>query len=740
MPIAKQGSGIGHPGLTLTSEGVSQIKANMDAAPIFVRSVEQAKKEVSLLMADGVLVPIPKDMAGGYSHEIHKRNFLVLPKAAALYQITGDEKYAEFTKDVFMAYAKMFPTLGKHPSTRSYAPGKIFWQCLNDANWLVYMSQAYDCIYNYLSEEERDFLENDLFKPFCDYISIENPQFFNRIHNHSTWGNAGVGMMALAMDDDELLNRALYGISNADISSDAIDNDGGVIKISGQSKAGFLAQLDHSFSPEGYYSEGPYYQRYAMSPFISFAQALANKKPELEIFKYRNSLLEKALFTLLQLTDSRGQFYAINDAQKGMSYLSRELIAAVDVVYSSCGNDPTLLSVAQEQNTVQLDLGGYQVAKAISDGKAQPFLKKSMAYSDGAEGDDGGISILRSSTGENDFNLLFKYAAQGMGHGHFDRLAYLAFDGSTEILQDYGAARWVNIDQKAGGGYLPENKTWAKQTIAHNTLVVDDESHFRGSTREGSKHSSIPYYFNSDNENVQISSAKDTSAYPGVEMQRTLCLLKDDEFENPIIIDLFRANSDKKHNYKLPFHFATQFMGSSLSIKADNANLAPMGEKHGYQHIWQESETEIDTLNYNLTWYSDNKFYTATSLSTIGDEIIMARIGANDPNFNLRRDAFYIHQKQETNNALFATMITSHGSYSTVSEIPSNPYPKDIAVHSVLDNNNYSIVKFELPSGKSYVMMVANQDKDKNAVHKHSISNETYEWQGPVQLKIYENE
>jgi hypothetical protein len=43
-----------------------------------------------------------------------------------------------------------------------------------------------------------------------------------------------------------------------------------------------------------------------------------------------------------------------------------------------------------------------------------------------------------------------------------------------EVVQDYGLARFVNIDQKNGGGYLRENTTWAKQSIAHNTLVINE--------------------------------------------------------------------------------------------------------------------------------------------------------------------------------------------------------------------------------------------------------------------------
>ena len=43
-------------------------------------------------------------------------------------------------------------------------------------------------------------------------------------------------------------------------------------------------------------------------------------------------------------------------------------------------------------------------------------------------------------------------------------------------------AKEVGIKQKYGGRYLPENHTYAAQTIAHNTIVADEISHFKGTT------------------------------------------------------------------------------------------------------------------------------------------------------------------------------------------------------------------------------------------------------------------
>ena len=101
-------------------------------------------------------------------------------------------------------------------------------------------------------------------------------------------------------------------------------------------------------------------------------------------------------------------------------------------------------------------------------------------FRDGPAGDQGAVAVLRSGHGPGHQALVFKATAQGMAHGHFDKLHWLFYDNGNAIVQDYGAARFLNIEQKNGGRYLPENTSWAKQTIAHNTVVVDERSHFDG--------------------------------------------------------------------------------------------------------------------------------------------------------------------------------------------------------------------------------------------------------------------
>lgn len=716
-----------HPCLVLTANGVKEI-VNGPKLPLFEKATTDARSIVDQAISEGIDVPVPKDMAGGYTHEQHKRNYKHMSLAGALYQITSEEKYANYVKETLLRYVAVFPGLDKHPAEKSYARGKLFWQCLNDANWLVYTAQAYDAVYNYLSKEEREKIEDEVLRPYADYISIENPKFFNRVHNHSTWGNAAVGMIGLAIGDDDLVNRALYGLPKTDKDDLSYDNDGGFIYENGQAKAGFFAQIDNAFSPDGYYEEGPYYQRYAMTPFMLFASALQNNKPKLNIFAHRDSVLLKAVYALIHQTNGAGEFFPINDAQKGMSTKALSVVSAVDIAYS-LNQDVGLLGIAEIQDAVLLDQYGYNVALGISKGVISKTSEKSVQLGDGKDGKQGALTVLRTKDDKTDLTLVFKSTGQGLGHGHFDKLGILLYSGSDEVLQDYGSARWVNMDQKQGGRYLPENKTWAKQTLAHNTLIVDGKSHFAGKYKNATGKHSDPVIFDISDPSMQVASARDTNAYNGVVLKRTVALINDESFGGPFVLDVFDAKSDQEHSYQLPYQFADRYMKSDPQIPAQNVPSI-MGKKHGYQHVYQEGEATITKDQYFFNWYKDKKFYTITGVSQPNDRLILARMGANDVNFNIRSDAFYIHEKENRKNALFVTAIEPHGTYSYVTEIPNAPVSEIKRIETLLKTQEYLVFEIENVNQTKMLVFLCNESSSKTENHSVTIEGRAYNWTG----------
>lgn len=708
-------AGAQHPVTFATKADFDAVKKNLLKYSLLNQSYTGLKADVDKWIGKEVDVPFPKDPAGGYTHDKHKSNYILMFNSGLLYNLTGDTRYATLVKNMFLKYAVLNPQLKKHPQATSSSPGHLFWQALNDANWLVYAGISYDCIYNTLSVSERKTIENGAFKPEVDFMTGDLETWFNLIHNHGVWACAGVGMVGIATNNNDYLQKALYGTKK----------DG---------KSGFIAQLDNLFSPDGYYTEGPYYVRYAILPFYIFANALSKAKPELKIFEHRNQILKKALLAGLQQTNIDGTFLPVNDALKDKDFTSNELVTAVDIAWEMYGVDVGLLTVAKKQNRVVLNRGGASIAADLSAGKnvAAYYPYTSVEYTDGAKGDEGGISLLRSGKGANTTTLVFKYASHGLSHGHFDQLGFSLFDRGTEIMQDYGSVRFIGIEQKYGGRYLPENVSYAAQTIAHNTLVVDEKSHFDGKEKDAEKYHADKLYSHIGNGSVQVVSAKEEHAYDGVKMHRTLYTLQLPGADKPLIIDIFRAGSTGRHQYDLPFQYNGQVINTSFKYGPFITTQQLMGNKNGYQFLWKEAEAAVNDTIAQFTFLKGNTYYTVSSLINDSARLFFTRAGANDPAFNLRREPSYIIRKTGSDQT-FVNVIELHGKFDPVAEFSSGSYPSVQKIELKNNDDGFTIAVVTI-AGKQLLIAQCNDDFTTTAKHSFSKNGININWTGPYTI------
>jgi hypothetical protein len=673
-----------HPQLLLSKWGIDKIKNNKNN-PLIKKSLDKIRLKVEQSLKLGVKVPVPAGFGAGYSHEQNKKNGYLLYWSGLLYQITGEKKYAEYAKKMFLKYAEMYPTLGLHPHHSKTSPGKLFWQSLNSSVWLVYAIQGYDFLYDYLKPSDRQKIEGGILLPMARFLSVESPHNFDRIHNHATWAVAGVGMTGYVLDKKDLVKESLYGLHK----------DG---------KGGFYAQINQLFSPDGYYREGPYYQRYAMLPFLLFADVVKQHDPEKNMLAYRDSVLIKAVNALLQMTSPRGAFFPFNDDIKDKTFLSPEIILAVDMAYAYGGKNPELLDVAEKQNRVTLTDAGVMTALNWQKGIKKPFHRHSIFLSDGSQGHKGGIGILRYGRAENQTTLVMKATSHGMGHGHFDELDMLAYDNGDELIRDYGSVRFLNVEAKSGGRYLPQNNTWAKQTIASNSFVVDETSQYNGNLKRASLPTSHPVFlaYSASDSNFQYMSVLDTTAYPGVKITRTMVLSKLPVLQYPIIIDVVHVKSDSKHQYDIPFYYKGHLIATNFPKNVSTECLKPLGKDYGYQYLWLNGTGMPDGKNAQITWLNNNRFYTLTTLTDKNSKVLFTTIGANDPKFNLRNEHGVILRENSSRNFLFVNIIEPHGEYNATDEFTTGSFSqiKDISVETT--HSKLYKIAMSFKNGKSW--------------------------------------
>jgi hypothetical protein len=676
-------------------------------APLFAAEVEQAKRDVEASIRAGVIVPVPKDPGGGFTHEQHKRNYRTIFEGGQLYRLTGDVRYRDHVRDLLLAYADLYPKLGPHPAAANQAAGRLFWQSLNDSVFLVSAVQGYAQIRDALTPSERQRIDDGAIRPMAKFLSDGSPEVIGRIHNHATWACAGVGLAGHLLGDRDLVDKALLGL----------DKSG---------RTGFLRQLDLLFSPDGYYAEGPYYQRYALQPFVVFAAAIAANDPGRKIFDYRGGIVLKAVRTAIDVTHD-GYFLPINDAMPDKSLRTEELYHAVSIAYAAT-KDPTFLSIAEWQGHTVLTPEGQALAADLAAGKAKPWPFTSRLLSDGPDGKQGALVLLRDKPTPTGPLLVAKNTVQGMGHGHFDRLNWLYYDETGAVVTDYGAARFLNVEAKRGGRYLPENDSWASATIAHNTLVVDEQSHFAGDWKAGDKVPSHQLATGLDGP-TRYSIGEVSDAYPDVRIRRALLLVDVDGLANPLILDILRGTGGGRHRYDLPLHFSGQIIDSDIAFDRKLAERPVLGKASGYQHLWVDGEG-TKAGKARLTFMQGSRFYSYHMLPPAGARFILTESGANDPEFNLRREPALIQRVDGAADATFVSLLEPHGKYDASAETVVASSAR-VANLEHRRNAATDLVLITLADGRRLAIAVAD-NVAAGTKHSATIDGRAFTWTGPV--------
>jgi len=413
-----------------------------------------------------------------------------------------------------------------------------------------------------------------------------------------------------------------------------------------------------------------------------------------------------------------------------MDYYIKSMVFAVDVAVSRYGADTSLLAIAKKQNAVMLSGAGLKTAKALFQlqNDAQ-FAYKSISLNDGPNGDEGGLSIMRENTSKS--LLLFKYTAHGLSHGHYDKLGFMYYHDGNPIIPDYGAARWVGTEPKYGGRYLPENKSYAMTSVAHNVLVVDEKSHFNGMIAESSKYHPNLCFADIVNPEFQIVSAEDSHAYPGVVMRRTMCLIKDTALSDPVIVDVIKAQSETEHQYDLPFYYYGHLMSTNFKYHSNSSALQCLGAKNGYQHLWNVAEAPAPEGS-RITFLNGNHFYSIVSSTDTSMKIAFTLIGANDPDFDLRNDPGIMFRKKGKSFVL-ASAIEVHGNYNGHSENSSGETGRIKSVQVLGNSDEGVVVEIRGKDNALWTICIAEKQGDE-VPHEIRILDKIFSWKGNYHL------
>lgn len=592
---------------------------------------------------------------GGPEHAQHKYNYQMMDLAGLHWLLSGDVRYRDALLALLRGYADVYPTLGSATSRDSNPPGRLFHQTLNEDMFLLYAAGAWASVKGSASADDRAHIEENLLCLMVREAITVHSETFDIVHNHGMWSVAAIAVCGFATDHPEWVEIALHGKLRDDVSG------------------GFYAQLNQLFSVDGYYIEGLYYQRFALRPMLLLAAALDRCQPEREIWSYGDRLIQRACVTLFDMAFPDGTLPALNDASKTMNLRDEGALMAVSLCRQHYGPSPQLSAIARYQQACWPCRGALLLSEDAPEDAAR---RPSQRIRDGVKGERGAGGILRAQPdGQSESMALLWWGGHGniagmhsaLNHGHFDGLHLSYFTRGHEILQDYGFARWVNVEPKFGGRYVPENNGYAKKTVAHNTVVVDEGCQNQGDKERAAARSGDTHFFSGGGAHQGMSAFAD-DYWPGVNQQRTVLLLTLPQCERPLLVDLFALYSDSRHQYDYCLHTVGQIIHCNPEL-ATEPTRAPLGASQGYEHLWRCASAPVPNVEgAQLSWLYGDSFYTLTSAMPQPGELIIARSGASDPAFNLREEPAWL-LRTHAQNTLFANVLECHGEFDESREV-----------------------------------------------------------------------
>ncbi|MGD9498567.1 MAG: heparinase II/III family protein, partial [Armatimonadota bacterium] len=430
-----------------------------------------------------------------------------------VYALTGESVYAAKAREILLGYAQRYLTYPLH-NIRGEATGgavHVGAQPLDEATWLIPLVQGFDCIWDALSEDDRRAIADGVLLPAAELVR----GFARSIHNIPCWENAAYGLVGIALGNEELAAQAVNG------------------------RFGFRSQVAEGVNDDGQWYEGSWgYHYYTMGALEPLAIAAEHVGIDLYSDRYLSMFVAP-----VRMMAPNGALPAFNDSGRTAA-VGRG--ALYENAYAHWPREELALVIGSGgRGSMQALLyGADEVPAATSHLASQVFPAT-------------GVAILRTDVDARPEGVVagvpanyvaLDYGPHGGGHGHPDKLGFELYVLGRLVATDPGSIAYGN----------PAHAGWYKQTLSHNTVVVDGASQ---QPTEGR------LLFAASGENLAMAGAESDGAYEGVMLRRVMALLPEG------LLDLTLALADEEHLYEWAYHsrgeFATELPLAEWTLPAE---------------------------------------------------------------------------------------------------------------------------------------------------------------------------
>lgn len=505
--------------------------------------------------------------------------------------LSGEEKLSQKVAEILLAFADVYPS---YPIT--VMRGRATSATLHESPWAVSLATAYDFIYSsgVLSDDDKVNIENNVFRPCAEVL---------RICNHWTKSNwracalAGLGIVGFCIGEQEFMEEALNGYYN---SSGELE------------RYGFAQHVAESILADGiFYERSLGYHLYTLSSYVKLAEVARHSGIDLWHTEITGNQGDAGSDqerrwgatgkkTMKMMFDA--PFYYVFPNFSGAAvadsntyHLSPDIFYELAYGVYKDEKYAWLLNRAKQPRRPDSAIDMMWFNPEVPQGRFglsddSKFAINGIHKNACTIFPSGGYSILRDSAAEDAISVLMTYGKYGSGHDHPDKMHISLYGAGKIIAPDAGSLGYGNQD----------HLTWAKQTIGHNTVTVDEVAqHPQGASdsmwevdTEEKPSVGRPLLFYAG-EHLKAMRADCDNAYEGVILDRTVALV------DSCIFDFYRVRSKEEHQYDYALHIDGELSDSSMEL---NKKSGALSSKLGYAHITDIQRGDMGQNKCDITY------------------------------------------------------------------------------------------------------------------------------------------
>ncbi len=493
------------------------------------------------------------------------------------YLYTGDEKYARKAIVMLDRIAEMYPAMDHNKQSRyaqEFAPnyrGKIV-NMIWETGTMTRLTGAYDNIFDALAKDGVWAGEDSplVGKSYADIRANIEENLLREgvrcIYGGDIRGNYGMHQrallrLAIVLQDEEISERAIDYVLN---------NTEGIAGVEG-----FDYALDNFIFREGISFEvAPNYCLGWCANLATVAELL----DKLGVDVYSRAKFKRmytAYFDIQMLginTPAIGDSGTMNlGVSNPSNYMARlGLDGFGDPVFARFLLDRGVFGERSFSSSVDLRFPPLDEAdlrrKAVGAEKQFAGTRNLGGY---------GMGFLEHGRGKDGVGLAIYYGPAEAGHAHYDRLAFELVGYGKKLIPDFGYPQFA-AEHK-------DRPAWETHTLSHTTVSVDG-------SRQSTKRRGVLNFF-AESPDVQVIDVSAPNAYAGAREYRRMMMLIGGESESPYVVDLFRVEGGKSHDYSL-HGFDGEFSTSGIGLSETQTEGTLAGEDVPYSYLYDDPELE----------------------------------------------------------------------------------------------------------------------------------------------------